>query len=124
MQNRNAGTLDAYAAAKNRHDVEAALSYFQEDATYESAGMPGRIEGKPALRDFYSGLFQLLPDYSAEFSGRVIDGDTAVVWGRFGGTAGGHRFDLPVTFVCTFRDGLLVSDTGYFDTSAFLKHAG
>ena len=124
MQNRIEAVLETYAAAKNRHDVDAALACCHDDASYETAGMPGRVAGKPALRAFYSQLFQLLPDYRAEFHGRAIDGDVAVVWGRFGGTVGDRRIDLPVTFVCTFRDGLLASDVGYFDWSSFLAQAG
>lgn len=110
--------LDAYAEAKNRHDVEAAVALCHPDGHYESVGMPGRFQRREALIAFYTNFFALLPDYQAEFEGRAITADTAVVWGRFTGTVSepifeeaplGCRVEVPVTFVCTFRDGLVTA---------------
>ncbi len=126
-------TLDEYAQAKNRRDVEGALALCHDDCFYESVGIPGRVEGKEALRGFYGALFDALPDYYGEFDGRAIDGETVVVWGRFGGTASGEfmgvsaaggRVEVPVTFVCSFRDGLIASDVGYFDAASLFEQAG
>ncbi|WP_320672058.1 nuclear transport factor 2 family protein [Patulibacter defluvii] len=126
-------TLQAYALAKNRHDVEAAVALCHPDASYESVGVAGRIQGHDGLRAFFGQLFTILPDYRGDFDGTAIAGDTAVVWGRFSGTLAaplfdgavdGARIDVPVTFVCRFRDGLLYSDTGYFDAATFYRQAG
>lgn len=125
--------LNAYAEAKNRQDVSAAVELFHPDGYYESVGLPGRVQGHEALTAFYTQFFQVLPDYQGEFDGRAFDGDTAVVWGRFTGTINaplfdgasmGCRVEVPVTFVCTFRDGLVYSDTGYFDPAALYRQAG
>lgn len=125
--------LDAYAEAKNRHDVEAAVALCHPDGYYESVGMPGRFQGREALIAFYTNFFALLPDYQAEFEGRAITADTAVVWGRFTGTVStplfeeaplGCRVEVPVTFVCTFRDGLVYSDVGYFDAASMFRQGG
>jgi limonene-1,2-epoxide hydrolase len=125
--------LDGYAEAKNRHDVQAAVALCHPDACYESVGLPGRVRGSEALTAFYTRLFALLPDYRADFDGRAIAGHTAVAWGRFTGTISeplfegapvGRRVEVPVTFVCTFRDGLVYSDTGYFDAASLYGQAG
>ena len=126
--------LDTYAAAKNAHDIDAALAVCTDDCVYRSVGLPGEVRGKEALSAFYAALFQALPDYRGDFDGRAFEGEsTAVVWGRFGGTlqgefnglpASGQRIDVPVTFVVTFRDGLIASDVGYFDVRTFAEQAG
>lgn len=126
--------LGAYAEAKNRHDVERILELCHEQCYYETAGLGLRMEGKEALRAFYTALFSTLPDYYGEFDGTAYTDDTAVVWGRFGGTTAGSflgldaepglKIEVPVTFVCTFRDGLLASDTGYFNVAALAEQAG
>ena len=125
--------LERYAQAKNRQDVEAALAECTDDCFYESVAFGGRVQGKEALRAFYTGLFEALPDYRAEFDGFAFGELTAVAWGRFGGTvegefmgapATGHRISVPVTFVCTFRDGRISGDTGYFDLATLCEQAG
>ncbi len=125
--------LREYAEAKNRHDVDALLAACHPDCYYESAGIPGRIQGTKALRGFYSTLFEALPDYRGEFEGQAFAGETVAVWGHFSGTvtgdfmgrpAGGGRIEVPVVFLCTFKDGLIASDTGYFDVAKMLAQAG
>jgi steroid delta-isomerase-like uncharacterized protein len=126
--------LHAYADAKNRHDVDAICALLADDAFYESAGFGPRIQGRDALRAYYEALFRAIPGYRGEFDGEAYGPGCAVVWGRFGGELGpellgtpvtaGRTLDVPVTFVCTFRDGLLVGDTGYFDAATFAEQAG
>lgn len=54
------------------------------------SNVPGEVRGKEALAAFYGALFQAIPDYRGDFDGRAITGDTAAVWGRFGGTLRGE----------------------------------
>lgn len=125
-EQRHRDLLQAYADAKQDHDVDRALAFCAEDYLYETAGVPGRVEGREPARAFLTRLYELLPDYFGKFDGMAVDGDAGVAWGRFGGTSAitGKRIDLPVTFVCTFRDGLLASDTGYFDSRTFYELLG
>jgi steroid delta-isomerase-like uncharacterized protein len=127
-------SLHSYAQAKNRHDIDALVAAYAPDGRYEGSGIPEPITGHVQLRKFYEALFNSIPDYHGHFDGTAIGTDTAVVWGRITGTVGqdlfgrpakaGSRIDVPVTFVCTFRDGLLVSDCGYFDTRTLEYQAG
>jgi len=127
-------TLNAYAEAKNRHDVDAILPLCHDECFYESVPLGARVEGKEALAEFYAALFAGLGDYFGDFDGTAFGEDSAVVWGRFGGTLSdefmgiaveaGRRIEIPVTFVCTFRDGMLSGDTGYFDAATLCEQAG
>lgn len=123
--------LRNYAEAKNRHDVEAIVAAYAPDGSYQDSGVRQPVTGHAQLRKFYAAFFQSVPDYQGHFDGTAFGDDTAVVWGRMTGTVGnnllglttnhGSRFDVPVTFVCTFRGGQLTSDCGYFDTR-ILRH--
>ncbi|MUL66389.1 hypothetical protein BOO86_18090 [Mycobacterium sp. CBMA 234] len=125
---------EAYAAAKNAHDADAVAAAYASDGVYRSIGFGEPIQGHEALKGFYQALFTALPDYHGEFEGIAYGTDTAVAWGRFRGTIAadflglgakiGRPVDIPVTFVCTFRDGLLVSDVGYFDVATFCEQTG
>ncbi|MGI8937593.1 MAG: nuclear transport factor 2 family protein [Iamia sp.] len=129
-----ADLLARYADAKNRRDVDEILSLCSPDSYYESVALGARIEGKPALGAFYSSLFAALPDYTGTFAGATYSADVATVWGHFGGTTvgdlmglaveAGRAIEIPVTFVCTFRDGQLASDVGYFDAATLAEQLG
>jgi hypothetical protein len=49
-----AAVIDAYTAAINAHDVEAALAFVADDAVYLRPG--GRFVGKDEVRGFIEGL--------------------------------------------------------------------
>jgi steroid delta-isomerase-like uncharacterized protein len=130
----NRAALETYAAAKNRGDVEGALAVCADDYRYESIGLAAPVVGKDAARAFYAALFRSLPDYRGDFDGFLYGEDAVVAWGRFGGTLTedfvgipvepGRTLSVPAAFVCTFRDGLLVADTGYFDAATLAAQAG
>jgi steroid delta-isomerase-like uncharacterized protein len=123
-----------YAAAKQSHDLDATVDMCAEDCTYQSIGFGPVVRGKDELREFFGSLFEAIPDYSGDFEGTAYSEDSAVVWGRWGGTIAsdflglgtvkGNTLDIPVAFHCTFRDGLLVKEVGYFDTALFCEQAG
>lgn len=128
-----AATL-AYAAAKNRRDVEATVAAFAPDGVYQTAGSP-EVRGHAKLRAFFTALFEALPDYGGHFATPAVQGNTAAAWGEFGGTTAGvwygqavpagRRVAIPVTFICTFDDaGRLLSDVGYFDQAELRRQVG
>ena len=119
---RNA--LHAYIDAKRRHDVDRIVELRTEDCFDESLPLGTRVEGREAVRAFFTAFFAAVPDYWAKFDGEAFGDDTAVVWGRFGGTFNGRPVSVPVTFVCTFRDGKVVGDRYYFDGQTLAAQAG
>jgi len=126
--------LDKYAAAKNAHDVEAIVALRSDDCVDYQAATGLRIEGKDAIRRFFAGFYASVPDYYGDFDGVAYGHDAAVVWGRWGGTTTddlfgvetepGRRLEVPCSFVCTFRDGLLVEDRQYFDAATLAEQLG
>lgn len=127
-------TLQHYADAKNAHDVDAILAQCTEDSRYETVGLGPTIAGKPALRGFYLALFEALPDYAGHFEGSAFGVESAAVWGHFTGTTtgqflgidveAGRPVQVPVTFVCRFREGLVDVDRGYLDTATLAEQLG
>jgi steroid delta-isomerase-like uncharacterized protein len=125
--------LTKYAAAKQAHDLDATIALCAENCTYQSIGFGPVVRGKDELRQFFGSLFEAV-DYSGHFEGTAYGEDSAIVWGRWGGTVTGdflglgtvkgNTLDIPVVFHCTFHDGLLVKEVGYFDTALFCEQAG
>jgi predicted ester cyclase len=126
--------LHAYADAKNEHDVDRFVEMRHEECFDEALPLGVRIEGRDAVREHFTAFFAAIPDYSAEFDGEAFGDDVAVVWGRWRGTTNGpfmgidveagRPIEVPVVFVCTFRDGLLVGDSYYFDAATLADQAG
>lgn len=126
--------LQRYADAKNAHDVDAILAMCTEECRYESVGLGAPLRGKEALRAFYTALFEALPDYAGEFEGTAYGPDSVVAWGQFVGTTtdqflgieieAGRRIEVPVSFVCHFRDGLVENDRGFFDVATLAEQLG
>ena len=125
--------VQAYAAAKDAHDPDAALAFCHDDCFYESVPLGQRVQGKENLKLFYEALFQAFPDYQAAFDGLASGENSIVVWGIFRGTMcgpclgippTGRSFEVPVVFVVTFRDGLIASDRGFFDLATLCEQLG
>lgn len=67
----------------------------------------------------------MVPDYYGAFDGMAVEDDTAVVWGRFGGTAPSVAvIEVPVSFVCTVQQGLIHGDVGYYNPLLMQMHIG
>lgn len=74
--NDPAAVMDAYTAAINAHDVEAALQYVADDAVYERP--TGQFTGKAEVRSFIEGL--IAQNVQVELIGeRMVDGEK-VTW--------------------------------------------
>lgn len=71
-----AAVMDAYTAAINAHDVEAALQYVADDAVYERP--TGQFQGKDEVRTFIENL--IAQDVHVELLGeRTVEGEK-VTW--------------------------------------------
>jgi ketosteroid isomerase-like protein len=116
--------LHRYADAKQRHDVDAIVAQRSEDCFDHNIPLEQRIEGRDEVRAYFERFFATLPDYSAHFDGEALGDDVAVVWGRWTATLGDRPLDVPCAFVCTFRDGLVVGDSYYYDAATLAEQAG
>ena len=103
-------TLDRFADAWNRHDVDALMSFMTPDAVFEgSAGnaVDGtRSEGTAAVRAAYAAVFEAFPDAHWGSLRHFIAGDRGVSEWTFTGTQkDGKRVEVTGCDVFTFRDG-------------------
>jgi hypothetical protein len=127
-------SLEAYVEAVNRHDVSAMLDQRHPDSYLELMGLMPPITGKNALREFYDAFYgSVMPDYHLEITGSAFANGMAVVWGHYTGTvaeghlgtdATGGPCEVPVCFVCEFKDGLFCGDHMYSDPLAGARQAG
>ena len=111
-------TLQAFADAWNRHDVDALMSFMTEDCVFESsAGADAcgtRYVGRQAVRAGYAEVWGLFPDAHWENARHFVDGDRGVSEWTFTGTrTDGTRVEVHGCDLFTFRDGRIFLKNSY-----------
>lgn len=123
--------IEQYFSAWNRHDADALVSLFGDNAFYHDPN--GTMRGAD-LAQYAMGLWEAFPDLRFEVMSQVEQGSNAfaVEW-RMSGTNRGAFNGLPPTgkaiilngadFIDLERDKI-ASVTGYFDSAAVPKQLG
>ena len=111
-------TVDALCAAFNRHDLDAVLEFFADDAVFIHAtgkdGTGHRFEGKQAIAKVFAGLFQASPDIQW-IGANTVCGDRAISeWRRTATGPNGEKQDWLGCDLYTFRDGKVVVKDVFF----------
>jgi len=77
---------DEWAAAWNRHDVDAVLAHFHDDVVFTSpvaaeivAGSAGVVHGKTALREYWCAALEAVPDLRFDLVGVYAGVSTLVI---------------------------------------------
>jgi ketosteroid isomerase-like protein len=102
--------LEAFAAAWNRHDIDALMSFMSDDCAFHAAAGPdlqGRsFIGRSAVRVGFQLAWQTFPDAAWRDADIFISGNRGVMESTFSGTkADGMRVEVRMVDVLTFRDG-------------------
>lgn len=110
--------LDAFAAAWNRHDVDALMACMAPDCVFEAAAGPdvtgARHEGPDAVRRAYAAVFATYADARWNQPRHVIAGDRAVSeWTFTGTTKDGSRVEVNGCDIFTLRGGKIVLKNSY-----------
>ena len=105
--------LDRFAAAWNRHDLDALMSMMTDDCVFEaSAGGDAdgqRSEGRHAVRAAFGAVFDAFPDAQWENPRHFIAGTRGVSEWTFTGTnKDGARVEVNGCDLFTLRDGRIV----------------
>lgn len=105
-------TLERVLAAFNRHDLEAIMTFFTEDAVMEmprgSDPWGSRFTGKAAVREGLAGRFAGLPDVHYSEDRHWVCGDRGVSeWLLTGTTTAGDRIAVRGCDLFQFRGGLI-----------------
>jgi len=112
-----AETLQAFADAWNRHDVDALMSFMTDDCIFEaSAGTElwgARSEGREAVRSAFAEVWATFPDAHCGNARHFVSGDRGVSDWTFAGTRqDGTKVEVHGCDLFTFRDGkILVKDS-------------
>ena len=112
-------TLRAIADAFNRHDLDAIMAFFAEDAVFESPRGPDafgrRFVGREQVREGLAARFAGIPDVHYGDGVHWVSGDRGVSeWTLTGTTTEGDELRLRGCDLWTFRDGQVVKKDSYW----------
>jgi ketosteroid isomerase-like protein len=112
-------TMEQVLAAFNRHDLDAIMACFAEDAVLElprgSEPWGTRCVGKAAVREGLAGRFAGIPDVHYAEDRHWVCGDRGVSeWLLSGTTTAGERIAVRGCDLWEFRDGLIVRKDSYW----------
>src|SRR5438094_162302 len=115
--------------AMSRRDAAAFDVLYATDAVVESPTAGGTVTGRKAIDEITRAWFNGFPDMTFTPKTLLVDGDRAVSIGEVRGTdTGGFMglpptnkpFRLPIVFLCTVKDGLVVHEQRIYDFTGML----
>lgn len=112
-------TLKAILDAFNRHDLDRIMSFFADDAVFDTPRGPDpwgrRFEGKAAVREGLAARFTGIPNVHYGDDAHFVGGDRgASEWTLTGTSTEGERIEVRGCDLWTFRDGLVVLKDSYW----------
>lgn len=110
--------LRSIAAGFDRHDLDAILEHFADDAVFESPRGPEpwgqRFVGKDEVRGAFAGRLSGIPDVRYQQDDHFVDGDRgASEWTLSGTTTDGERIEVRGCDLWTLRDGKILKKDSY-----------
>jgi ketosteroid isomerase-like protein len=101
------------------HDLEGILTFFAEDAVFESPRGPTpwgqRYVGKDEIRRAFAGRFSGIPDVRYQDDVHFADGNRgASEWMISGTTTEGQRIEVRGCDLWTFREGSVVKKDSFW----------
>ena len=122
--------------AKNRQDVEAALTFMHDDIVLTSPAWGAEAHGKEENAALLTFFFNNYPDYEVSFEDYVADDTHFVGWGVVrmtmakgatdaeGSIPNGRRIEAPVTIRMTFKDDLIATEHFMIDLAQIAGQSG
>lgn len=112
-------TLEQVLAAFNRHDLDAIMAFFAEDAELELPRGPEpwgtRLVGKAAVREGLASRFAGIPDVHYSEDRHMVCGERGVSeWLLTGTSMAGERIAVRGCDHWEFRDGLITRKDSYW----------
>lgn len=111
-------TLQAFAEAWNRHDLDALMSFMTEDCVFEASAGPDasgtRHVGASAVRAGFADVWAVFPDAHWAHPRHFVCGDRGVSEWVFTGTrSDGTRVEVQGCDVFTFAGGKIALKNSY-----------
>jgi ketosteroid isomerase-like protein len=112
-------TLEQILDAFNRHDLDAIMAFFAEDATFDAPRgrepWGTRHVGKAAVREGLAARFAGIPDVHYADGQHWVSGDRGTSeWLLTGTTTAGERIAVRGCDLWQFRGGLVVGKDSYW----------
>lgn len=111
-------TLQEFAAAWNRHDIDALMGFMADECEFNAVAgqeLLGRsFKGRDAVREGFELAWQTFPDAAWLDGDHFVVGDRGVSESTFKGTkADGSRIEARMVDVFTFKDGKIAVKNAY-----------
>jgi steroid delta-isomerase-like uncharacterized protein len=111
-------SLQAFADAWNRHDVDDLMSFMTDDCVFEASAGPEpcgtRSKGYHAVRAAFAEVWAIFPDAHWGNARHFVCGDRGVSEWTFTGTRhDGTRVEVQGCDLFTFRDGKIAVKNSY-----------
>ncbi len=111
-------TLQAFADAWNRHDIDALMSFMADDCVFESSAGPEvtgtRFAGRDAVRAGFADVWATFPDARWSNARHFVAGDRGVSEWTFTGTRiDGTRVEVNGCDLFTFHAGKIALKNSY-----------
>jgi steroid delta-isomerase-like uncharacterized protein len=125
--------FDRRHAAYARLDAEALAADHAIDGVLESPVAGGTVTGRDSIAKIYRGWFAGFPDVVMDWTDLVIDDDRVVQMATASGTdtggfmglpPTGKRFGIPMAYMFTLKDGLIVHERRVYDFTGMLIQIG
>ncbi len=112
-------TLEQVLDAFNRHDLDAIMTYFADDCSFDFPRGPEpwgqRFVGKEQVREALAGRFKGIPDVHYGEARHFVAGDRGVSeWTLTGTTTSGVRLEVRGCDLWEFRDGKITRKDSYW----------
>ncbi len=106
-----AAWLAGYKEAWETRDAEKVGTLFTADATYHENPFEDVMEGRAAIKEYWTGVTADQRDITFTYDVLTCDGDTCLAqWhSAFTSASGGAAIELDGVFLCTFADAQTVS---------------
>jgi len=126
--------VDEHIRCENRHDLDAVLATFGDEARYDDEPWNDHRLGLDGVRAYYTELLTALPDLSIDVQNRHVSSQSIVVEVIIRGThlggwrglpATGRKIEFPLCGIYTFdNDDKLAGERIYYDRGMVLKQLG
>ncbi len=122
-----------HVLAENRRSIDGLLETLCADPIYKIMASSATFKGKDQVAQFYTGLFDGVPDANFElinaFVGEEGVVEESILRGTHGGTlfgipATGRIIALPLTIVFPIINGQIMGERLYFDLATLAKQLG
>lgn len=127
-------TVEEHIRCENLHDLDALMGTFSEAACYDVEPFGDHFVGRDAVRAFYAGILQIMPDLHIDVRHRYFASDALILEVTIRGShsaewmgvpATGKRLEFPLCAVYTFdAEDKLAGERIYFDRATILEQMG